>query len=55
MEDRINILLRDKLLYEWRVYVAHFFHGNFWWVRASAQVWNEVCNLTVYIGLYLIL
>lgn len=38
----INVMLREKLLDDWSVYAAHYWHAGAWWVRASAQVWNEV-------------
>ncbi|OBZ72541.1 hypothetical protein A0H81_07972 [Grifola frondosa] len=37
----INSQLREKLLYEWNTYAAHYFHAGGWWCRCSAQVWNE--------------
>ena len=33
---------RTRLLGEYKTYVAHFPHNGRVWVRASAQVWNEV-------------
>ncbi|KAI0784243.1 PLP-dependent transferase [Abortiporus biennis] len=38
---KADTILREKLLNEWNVYVAHYFHGGAIWIRASAQVWNE--------------
>ncbi|KAH8099934.1 PLP-dependent transferase [Cristinia sonorae] len=40
----MNIMLRDKLLDDWNVYAAHYYHAGAWWVRASAQVWNEISD-----------
>lgn len=42
LNAKIYAILNDKLLNEWNVYVALFFHGDTWWCRCSAQVWNEV-------------
>jgi len=47
--NAINIFLREKLLYEWNAYAAHYFHGGGWWCRCSAQVWNEVSDFE-YVG-----
>ena len=40
-ENTVTFLLRN-LLEGWRVSAAIFWHNGKWWVRASAQVWNEV-------------
>lgn len=45
----INTVLREKLLYDWNGYAAHYFHAGGWWTRCSAQVWNEVFDFE-YIG-----
>ena len=34
--------LSHNLLEVWRVSAAVFWHNGKWWVRVSAQVWNEV-------------
>jgi hypothetical protein len=26
----------------WRVLIEQYYHGGRWWIRASAQVWNDV-------------
>ncbi|KAI0303839.1 PLP-dependent transferase [Multifurca ochricompacta] len=38
-----EFLLRS-LLEGWRVSAAVFLHNGRWWVRASAQVWNEISD-----------
>ncbi|KAJ7161876.1 pyridoxal phosphate-dependent transferase [Mycena crocata] len=35
-------VLDTKLLVDHHVYAAHFYHNDRWWVRASAQVFNEL-------------
>lgn len=40
-ENTVTFLLRN-LLEGWRVSAAIFWHNGKWWVRVSAQVWNEV-------------
>jgi hercynylcysteine S-oxide lyase len=39
--DTVLFLLRS-LIEGWQVSAAVFRHNGRWWVRASAQVWNEV-------------
>jgi hypothetical protein len=34
--------LHWRLLEERKVYAAHFWHNGAWWVRVSAQIFNEV-------------
>ncbi|TCD65233.1 hypothetical protein EIP91_002941 [Steccherinum ochraceum] len=41
--------IRDKLLYEWNTYAVHYFYAGKWWVRASAQVFNELSDFE-YLG-----
>ena len=40
--DRVQDLLRDKLLLEHKAYAAHFYHNGGFWIRLSAQIYNEV-------------
>ena len=40
-------IFRARLLEEWNIYAAHFYHNGGWWVRCSAQIWNEVCNIDI--------
>ncbi|KAI0926138.1 hypothetical protein AcW1_008381 [Taiwanofungus camphoratus] len=47
--EAINTLFREKLLYEWNTYAAHYFHAGGWWCRCSAQVWNEISDFE-YVG-----
>ncbi|TCD65232.1 hypothetical protein EIP91_002940 [Steccherinum ochraceum] len=49
----INVMLREKLFDDWNVYAAHYYHAGGWWVRASAQVWNEVSDFE-YLGMALV-
>nr|AUN37957.1 L-cysteine desulfhydrase 1 [Ganoderma lucidum] len=39
----VDAYLKDKLLFKWKAYAAHFYHNGAWWVRCSAQVYNEAC------------
>lgn len=34
--------LKEKSLLEWNTFVPVFYHDNGWWIRCSAQVWNDV-------------
>ena len=47
--SEIHLFLRSKLLGEWNTYAAHYFHNGAWWVRCSAQVFNEVADFE-YLG-----
>ncbi|PCH42560.1 PLP-dependent transferase [Wolfiporia cocos MD-104 SS10] len=47
--NEINNTLRDKLLFDWNTYAAHYFHAGGWWCRCSAQVWNEISDFE-YVG-----
>lgn len=47
MVTKINGVLREQLLTEWNTYAAHFYHAGAWWVRLSAQVFNEVRALSL--------
>jgi hypothetical protein len=38
----VNRTLSDRQMDEFGCYAKHFVHGGRWWVRASAQVFNEV-------------
>jgi len=38
----IDGFLRKKLLLECNTFAPPFYHHNGWWVRCSAQVWNDV-------------
>jgi len=49
----IDTTIRDKMLHEWNLYVAHYFHAGGWWVRASTQVFNEISDFE-YLGKALI-
>lgn len=35
-------VLRDRLLLDFNMYAAHFYHNGKFWARLSAQVYNEV-------------
>ncbi len=39
----VDAYLKDQLLFKRKAYAAHFYHNGAWWVRCSAQVYNEVC------------
>ena len=38
----IDEFFNKKLLLDWNTFVPAFYHDDSWWVRCSAQVWNEV-------------
>ncbi|KAG6844152.1 hypothetical protein H0H87_009395 [Tephrocybe sp. NHM501043] len=38
----IDLKFKEKLLYKYKAYAAHFYHNNRWWTRCSAQIWNEL-------------
>ena len=42
--------LMKKVLLEWKTYAPAFYHHNSWWVRCSAQAWNDVSVFLVYCG-----
>lgn len=35
-------ILRDRLLLDFKMYSAHFYHNGKFWARLSAQIYNEV-------------
>ncbi|TBU55573.1 PLP-dependent transferase [Dichomitus squalens] len=45
----VDAYLKDQLLNKWKTYAAHFYHNGAWWVRCSAQVYNEVSDFE-YLG-----
>lgn len=38
----LDLMFKNKLLVKHNVYAAHYYHNGMWWVRCSAQIWNEV-------------
>lgn len=40
-------LIRDTLCLKWNVYAAFFRHNEKWWVRCSAQIYNELSDFRV--------
>ncbi|KAJ7447111.1 pyridoxal phosphate-dependent transferase, partial [Mycena galericulata] len=42
------VLLQKKMLAEHKVFATPFFHNNRWWIRASAQVFNQVGVLRLF-------
>ena len=50
--ESVNTTLRHQLLDVYNCYVAHFWHNGKWWVRCSAQIWNEVSEDRSDRGLY---
>ena len=47
-DGAVNVYFQKKLLVEWNTYAAHFFHNGKWYLRASAQIWNEVCEAVAF-------
>jgi len=50
VKTAISGFLKEKSLLEWNVSSPTFYHNNSWWVRCSAQVWNEVSTFSMDIG-----
>ncbi|ETW82979.1 hypothetical protein HETIRDRAFT_444532 [Heterobasidion irregulare TC 32-1] len=48
-DGAVNVYFQKKLLVEWNTYAAHFFHNGKWYLRASAQIWNEISDFD-YLG-----
>ncbi|KAL0953308.1 hypothetical protein HGRIS_004557 [Hohenbuehelia grisea] len=44
IQDKINTFFEEKLLYDYNISVVTFYMWNRWWVRCSAQVWNELSD-----------
>ncbi|GJE88788.1 PLP-dependent transferase [Phanerochaete sordida] len=42
--DFANDVLRDRLLLEHQAYASHFYHNKAFWVRFSAQIYNELSD-----------
>ncbi|KAF4571630.1 hypothetical protein EYR36_008972 [Pleurotus pulmonarius] len=49
LQGEIEGFLEHELLYKYNVSSVHFCHGGSWWVRCSAQIWNEVSDFE-YLG-----
>ncbi|KDQ26330.1 hypothetical protein PLEOSDRAFT_159747 [Pleurotus ostreatus PC15] len=43
----LDIKMQEKLLKDYNVYAAHFYHNGRWWARCSAQVYNELSDFEV--------
>lgn len=37
--------MMNELMHGYNTFVAVFMHGGSWWIRASAQIWNEVRHI----------
>ena len=42
VKGAIDRFFKKKLLLEWNTFAPAFYHHSGWWVRCSAQVWNDV-------------
>ena len=42
VKSAISRFFKEKLLLEWNAFASPFYHQSGWWVRYSAQVWNDV-------------
>jgi len=49
VKSAIDQFFRKKLLLEWNTFAPAFYHNNGWWVRCSAQVWNDMSDFE-YLG-----
>lgn len=49
LQGKIESFLEYELLHTHNVSSVHFCHGGSWWVRCSAQIWNEVSDFE-YLG-----
>ena len=38
----ISGFLKKEVLLKWNTFASPFYHQNSWWIRCSAQVWNDV-------------
>ena len=39
---KVDEFFSKKPLIEWNTFAPAFYHNHSWWVRCSAQVWNDV-------------
>ena len=44
----IDGFFKKKLLLERNTFAPSFYLHDSWWVRCSAQIWNEVCVCSTY-------
>ncbi|KAI0649240.1 PLP-dependent transferase [Trametes meyenii] len=44
LNGEINKYLQNTLLSKRKAYAAHYYHAGAWWVRCSAQVFNEISD-----------
>jgi len=49
VKTAINNFLKEKSFLEWNTFAPSFYHNNGWWIRGSAQVWNEIDDFE-YVG-----
>ncbi|KAG9315188.1 pyridoxal phosphate-dependent transferase [Chiua virens] len=42
--EEIHEIIMKNLLVEWQTFVPAFRHNERWWVRCSAQIWNEISD-----------
>jgi len=49
VKNAIGGFFKKKLLLEWNTFAPAFYHNNGWWVRCSAQVWNDMSDFE-YLG-----
>ena len=47
VKSAIVRFFKEKLLLEWNAFAPPFYHQSGWWVRCSAQVWNDVSLLYI--------
>jgi len=45
----ISGFLKKELLLKWNTFASPFYHQNSWWIRCSAQVWNDMSDFD-YLG-----
>ncbi|KAG9315187.1 pyridoxal phosphate-dependent transferase [Chiua virens] len=45
--NEIHQIFLDTLLIQWQTFVPEFKHNGRWWVRCSAQIWNEISDFDV--------
>ncbi|KAF8558146.1 PLP-dependent transferase [Imleria badia] len=45
--DEVHQIFIDILLLQWQTYGATYRHNGKWWIRCSAQIWNEISDFDV--------
>lgn len=46
VKTAIDGFFKEKLLLERNAFAPAFYHNKGWWVRCSAQIWNDVSDFS---------